>query len=128
MLREKVKLRMEPRDYLHLGSKEKKASEKKAETREGEMQENLEKSWEGKSFKEREAFHSGISGAAKRLKRLHLVAGSYQYLFERQILLKGGEGSQVTDNKGMGKCSTESRLSLHKLRGWNVGRMTIRLK
>lgn len=33
-----------------------------------EIEENSEKPWEGKCFKEKKAFHSGISGAAKRLK------------------------------------------------------------
>lgn len=58
MLRGKVRLRMEPQDYLHLGLKEKKESEKKAETREGEgeKQDNSGKSWEGRVSRRRRHF------------------------------------------------------------------------
>lgn len=45
------------------------------------------------------------------------------------MLLEEKEGSQLTDNKGVKKRSTECRLSLNNLEERNVvGRLTTRLK
>lgn len=56
MLRGKVRLRMEPQDYLHLGLKEKEESGKKTREGEGEKQDNSGKSWEGRVSRRRRPF------------------------------------------------------------------------
>lgn len=92
-------------------------SEKKAETREVEVFGRTQGSHGRGEFPGEGGISFRYPRCCQGLKRLHLVVGNSQYPFERQICWKRERGSQVTDNKGMGKCSTESRLSLKKIEG-----------